>query len=223
MKILNFYPILLFVFMTFVLGCNEYIDKYESTWEYQYEQAIAKSLSVEKPANRIFLNFELGMSKKAFEFHEKELLEAGKLRQSDSTVANHLPQSDINSTKNTYFLSLKSGNYPVTYTPFFEKDKLVQLDLSVQPRVSGQELTTLYKEVFDVFKNKYGGQYLEKKQMYGSNDFFWFNSNRQLKLFKYVYSIHMIYSDLKWYDLTREATDNLKTEIKTESKTVIDL
>ncbi|MFT6205247.1 MAG: hypothetical protein ACJAZY_003319 [Spirosomataceae bacterium] len=64
----------MFAFLTFLLGCNKFIDEYESTWEYEYEEKINKSLKTAKKQNVIFLSFEFGMSQPSYEYHQRNLL-----------------------------------------------------------------------------------------------------------------------------------------------------
>lgn len=207
MKTLNFYPLLIFILFTFLLGCNEFIDKYESTWEYKYAQLIKKSLEKEKPSNMAFLNFELGMSAEAFNYHENALAQKKIIVPVNSESTTKFISSTNKVSQYKFDLLLKSGKHDVVYKPLFEDGKLVQIHLEVLPKVVGSDLTKLYQEVIQVYRKKYGKDFLEKKQVFGSNDFFWFDSNKQIKLSQNALSINVSYSDLNWLDIGKESCD----------------
>lgn len=212
MKKLNFYPYAIFIVLTFVLGCNEFIDKYESTWEYKYEQLVGKSLEAEKPRNNIFLNFELGMTPEAFKFHERELLKKQVIAPVNYEPSTKFSAKISGSSQYRFDMNLKSGVYEVHYKPIFVDGKLVELNVEILPKILGSNLTKLYREVIQVYRNKYGDDFLEKKQVFGSNNFFWFESNKQVKLSENVMAIHVKYSDLNWLDLRKESSDNALLE-----------
>jgi hypothetical protein len=208
MKSLNYYPLAMFAFLTFMLGCNEFIDEYESTWEYEYEEKVEKSLEASKKQNVIFLDFEFGMSQVSYDYHRKNLLKEGVLRPVMMEETSKFTDIKIDSSKLEFNLKLPSGTHSVLFYPKFEDDKLVQLELQILPKTVGRDLKKLYQEVLQVYKVRYGNDLLEKKQVLGPNEFFWFKSNKQIKLLQSVLSINVLYSDLDWLDIAGETTDN---------------
>lgn len=208
MKALNYYPLFMFAFLTFLLGCNEFIDEYESTWEYQYEQKVTKSLKAEKQQNVIFLNFEFGMSEKSYNYHRRNLLKEGILRPVTMSETSKFTAIKVDSSQVQYNLKLPSGVHSTLFYPRFEDGKLVQLKLQILPETAGRDLRNLHQKVLQAYQTKYGENQLEKKQVLGPNEFFWFNSNKQVKLLQSPVSIDIIYADLNWLDIAEETTDN---------------
>lgn len=218
MKNLNVYPLLLFVCITFILGCNEYIDGYQSTWEYQYETAIEKSLKDAKLQNRIFLGFELGMTPAMYNFYQKKLVTTHTFP--SVTQGLQLVDYPDATSQGTYKLHLKSGDYDITYQPVFVGQKLVQMNLTLQPEITAKNLTSIYKEILAVYTQKYGKEFIEKKQSFGPNDFFWLQSNRQIKLSRSPFAVEISYSDLNWYDAKTENSDVLIPENSAVDSTI---
>lgn len=219
MKKLNYYPLFMFALVTFMLGCKEFIDEYESTWEYAYEQKVEKSLVSPEKQNLIFLNFEFGMSPASYAYHRTKLLKQGIFRPTELDESSKFTEMKIDSSKIEYILQLPSGNFSVLLFPTFDEEKLVQLRLQVLPLIIGRDFKKLYAEIFQVYKTKYGEDFLEKKQIMAPNEFFWLKSNKQIKLKQSMLAVEVIYSDLDWFDISEEASDNnLLDSSKLDSK-----
>ena len=171
----------------------------------------------EKQQNTIFLNFKLGMEENEYKAKFDELVKQKTLKPLIDFKDNFkFAYSSADTTGFFYPLEINNEFYPLYFVPTFKEGKLSAISAKISPQLGEAKTENLYKNLVQLYTEKYGNEYLERVNMYKPNDFIWINSNRHITLSVNFASIKIDYDDINKMDINVQKGEK-KKEVNSSS------
>jgi hypothetical protein len=154
---------------------------------------VKKELATNNRNDSLLQGIQFGMNRREFFAHCWELNKKGVLN------------AGAGSTTVFYEMKRENKNYYVNFYPKFSAGKIVELPVeytypAFAPWNPKYSLDLLKKEIFNIYKEEYGKDYLEIRSNNKENDtvYVWVNGNRRISLYKNITrnSVNVLFFDL---------------------------
>lgn len=189
-----------------LVNCGKEKTEQEEKIDYDlsYDEIVIRELADEKRYYKVFLDFQFGMSQNQVENRFSSLIYEGKVLQ-DSTM--QISYLDSNTTIYGYMYDFHSDSSiyrSIIHSDYFSDSLYIQTIVIY----AGYKPST-YRELIEMYKEKYGDFKLQREDSYSSSNTIWVNGNREIIISELSgIGISIKYIDLKIRNSKNTGQDN---------------